>query len=88
MQQPFKWAGEARHPGIAKCSVVTERELAKSSGGVGPSWSRAYGMNSAATSAVKSAGIVKCSVTSESESELADDLGLARVALQQRRGMW
>ena len=38
-------------------SAVTERELAKSSGGVGPSWSRANGRNSAAAVAdVKSAG--------------------------------
>ena len=56
-------------------------------GGAGPSWSRAYG-SAAATAAVKSTGIVKYGVTSESESELADDLELARVALQRRRGMW
>ena len=43
--------------------------------------------NAAATAAVKSAGFVKYSVTSESESELAVDLELAR-ALQLRRGMW
>ena len=46
-------------------------------------------MNSdAATAAAKSAGIVKYSVTSESESELADDLEVATVALQLGRGMW
>ena len=78
---PLSRLAKLGSPGIAKCSAVTERELAKSSCGVGPSWSRACGINSAAsTAAVKSAGIVKYSVTSESESELADDLEFVRVA--------
>ena len=90
-----KSAGKARPPRIAKQSGTTERELAESSDEGGPCWSRAYGNSAAdASAAAKSAGesrssrIVKYSVTSESESELADDLELARVALQLRSGMW
>ena len=89
-----KSVGEARPPGVAKQSATTEPELVGSCGGAGPSWSRAYGNSAADAAAVKSAGetrssrIVKYSVTSESESGLADDLELARVALQLRRGMW
>ena len=67
--QTTKSAGEARPPGIAKQSATTGPELMES---CGPSRSRACGMNcAAATAAVKSAGIVKFSVTSEFESELA-----------------
>ena len=71
-------ADETR-PGIAKQCATTRPELAESSGGAGLFWSRANGMKSAAsTAAVKSAGetrpsrIVKYSVTSESEIELAE----------------
>ena len=88
------WAEASRHLGIAKQSATTRPELAKSSSGAGPSWSRANGTNrAAATAAVKCAGetrpsrIVKYSATSESGSELAEDLELARVALQLRRGI-
>ena len=63
---------------------LLELELAQSSDEA----ARANGSSAAASAAVKSAGIVKYSVTSESESELADDLELARVASQLRRGMW
>ena len=79
-------ADEARPPGNAKQSATTEPELAESSDGAGPSWSRASGNSAATTAAVKSAGearpsrIVKNSVTSESESELAEDWEPARVA--------
>ena len=51
----MKPAGEARHPGITKRSAVAEREFAKSSGGVGPSWSRANG-SAVAVGDGKSAG--------------------------------
>ena len=89
-----KSAGKARPPRIAKQSATKVPELAEGSDEAGLSWSRANGDSAASTAAVKSAGetrpsrIVKYSVTSESESELADDLELARVALQLRRGMW
>ena len=89
-----KSVGKARPPRIAKQSATTEPELVESCGGAGPSWSRACGNSAAGAAAVKSAGetrssgIVKYSVTSESGSELADDLELARVALQLRRGVW
>ena len=35
--------GDARPPGIAKQSVKSESDFAESSGGAGPSWSRATG---------------------------------------------
>ena len=68
-----KLAGGARPLGIAKQSATKMPELAKSSGGAGPSWSRAYGKSAADAAAVKSAcetrssRIVKYSVTSEPE---------------------
>ena len=71
-------AGEARLPGIAKQSATTKPELAESSSGAGPSWSRAKGNSAAAAAAVKSAGearfarFVKYSLTSKSEPELAE----------------
>ena len=71
-------ADEARPPGIAKQSAKTKAKLAESSGGAGPSWSRAKGTNGAAAAAsVKYTGeprlsrFVKNRVTSESEPELA-----------------
>ena len=48
--------GEARPPCIAKYLVTATSELAESSGGAGPSWSRAHGATIAdVTAAVKSA---------------------------------
>ena len=41
-----KSAGKARPPGIARQSATTEHEFAQSSDEVGPSWSKAKGMNS------------------------------------------
>ena len=76
------------------CKAECHDRLAECSDEAGPSWFSANGNSTAAAAAVKSAGetrssrIVKYSVTSESKSELADDLQLARVALQLRRGMW
>ena len=80
-------ADEDRPPGIAKQSATTESDIAVSSGEGGPSWARANGNSTADAAAVKSAGetrsssIVKYRVTSESESELAEEWELARVAL-------
>ena len=91
---PTQQAGEARLPRIAKQSATTNPELAESSDEAGLCCSRANDNSAAVTAAVKSAGetrssrIVKYSVTSKSSSELAEDLELVRVALQQRRGMW
>ena len=74
-----KSVGEFQPPGIVEQSATTKPELAESSGGAGPSWSRANGNSAPATAAVKSAGgarpsrIVKYSVTSESKSELAEN---------------
>ena len=71
-------AGEVRPREIIKHSTVTESFLTVSSGGAGPSWSRASGSSAAAAAAVKSAGkarpsrIVKYSVTSESEPGFAE----------------
>ena len=69
---------DARPQGFAKHSATTDSDIAVSSGEAGPSWSRANGDTAAATVAVKSAGkdrpsrIVRYSVTSESESALAE----------------
>ena len=88
-----KSAGKSSASRIVKESATTKPELAESSDEAGPCCSRANDNSAAVTAAVKSAGetrssrIVKYSVTSESESELAEDLELVRVALQQRRGM-
>ena len=76
-----------------------ERYSVHSKGDIGEdggenSWSRANGNGEADAAAVKllvktrPSRIGKCSVTSESESELAQDWELARVALLLRRGMW
>ena len=52
-----KSVGEVRPPKIAKYMVTAKSELAESSGGTGPSWSRAHGATSAdVTAAVKPAG--------------------------------
>ena len=65
---------EARPPGIEKQGATTDSEIAVSSDEVGPSWSKANCMNSAApTAAVKSAGearphgIAKQSATTKPE---------------------
>ena len=52
----MKSAGKVRPLGIAKQCATTKPELAESSGGAGPSWSEASGMNCPAAAAVKSAG--------------------------------
>ena len=89
-----KSGGKARLLGTAKQSATTEHELAESSDEVGLSRSRASGNSATATADVKSGGkarpsrIVKYSVTSGSESELAEDWELVRVALLQWREMW
>ena len=81
IQYRIKPAGEARPSVITMRSAVTELELAKSTGRVGPSWSRASG-RAAAVADVKSAGkarlpgIAKQSATTEPElAESSDEVG-------------
>ena len=87
-------AGEAGPPGIVKQSATTEPELAESSDGVGSSWSRAKGMNSAAAAAaLKSAGearflrFVKY-VKTGSEPELAESDERGQKWTSQKFGEW
>ena len=79
----IKPAGESRLPEVAKHSATTKPELAESSSGAGPSWTKASGMNSAAaTAAIKPVGearppgIVKQRATTK--PELAKSSGRIR----------
>ena len=83
-----KSVGEDWTPGIARCSVKSISDFAKSPGGSGSSWTRAYGTTSAAaTPVVKSAdearlGTAKYRITTQSEHADCPGTGIAKCSAE------